>query len=208
MRVLLAEDQPAARLGARLLLQEAGRAEVVGESEKAEEVVHRAKELRPDLVVLALELEDQTGALAACRELKSLPSPPRVLVYAAGNSEEDVAAAGLAGADSYLHKGPGCGGRLHEVARRTCDGHRDWLLGPAPEDPRAGLRAVIEGSGLTDREREVLALVIGRRTNEEISDELHLSLNTVKTHTKRIWGKLPFKNRRELLDGTGSPTEG
>lgn len=201
MRILLADAYPAARLGSRVLLQEMDDTMVVGECEKTEDAIPCTEKLDPDLVVLDLGLEGGLSPLEVCRGLKSLPYPPRVLIYTGGNSREEVAAASLAGADGYLYKGPGCGQKLPEVARRVCEGQRDWLLGPSRGESSADLKAIIDGADLTRREQEVLTLVMERFTNPEIAGKLHLSQNTVKTHVARSLRKLGFKNRRELLNG-------
>ncbi|BBL79450.1 DNA-binding response regulator [Rubrobacter xylanophilus] len=198
MRVLLGGSYPAGRLGARIMLEQTEEIEVVAEIQSAEEILSRIEELRPDLVILDFDLEGEASALEACREVKSLPCPPRVLVYAACSSQRTIIAADLVGADGYLHKGLGCGERLPEVAVRIHEGQRDWILGPIQENGPEGLRAKIEGAGLTDREREVLSLLMEGRTNREISHKLCLSLNTVKTHVKKVLRKLGVESRREL----------
>jgi len=207
MKVLLIDGQSTTRLGIRVLLERTGRAEVVGEATNADGVRYLADELCPDLVVLDLDLGGRTPALQACRELKSLPRPPRVLVCTARNSREDVAAACLAGADSYLHKGVESD-KLVEAINGTSLGQRVWLLGPTEEGVEVRLRALINSTRLTAKEREVLSLVVDHRTNREIAGELHLSRNTVKTHLRNIWRKLGVRSRRELLFGTGPSSEG
>ena len=203
MRVLLVDEQPTTRLGLRVLLGGAGNAEIAGECRSAEEAMRMNEKTRPDLVILDLGMGGKRHALEACKELKALPRPPRVLVYTARNSREDIAAASLAGADSYLHKGIECG-KLPEVASKTHVGERIWLLGPAEEGAPAQLRAIIEGADLTPKESEVLALMVDRCANREIAEKLCLSGNTVKTHVRSILRKLGFGSRKELLEA-GSP---
>lgn len=197
MKVLLVDPCPATLVGVRTLLESCSDMEVVGEAQSAEEVVDKARYLCPDLVVLDSELDETTDALGICRELKTLPLPPRVLLYAAHSSQRGMVAASLAGADSYLYKGLD-GNRLTEAASETCSGNRVLLPGPV-EDEGDDLEAITEGAQeLTNRESEILALLVGRRTNPEIASELCVSLDTVKTHVKRIFLKLRVRDRREL----------
>ncbi len=200
MKILLVDNHPATRLGARIILQGIDGVETVDEAESAEEALHLAEELCPkDLVIVDAELGEGTSELKACKELKSRRRPPLILVYTAQNSKEDVAAASLAGADGYLHKGA----RREEIAEtvnKTLDGERAWLLGPTEGSARTRLEAMINGAALTPRENEILTLVLARRTNREIMVELSLSLNTVKTHVRNVLKKLGFGSRQELFE--------
>ncbi|MDP8950948.1 MAG: response regulator transcription factor [Actinomycetota bacterium] len=197
MKLLLVEDHPTLRFGLKLLLDSAGDFEVVGEAENSVDAVRLAQELRPDLVILDLRLGEGSG-IEACREIKALPEPPRVLVFTAHASAEDVAGAVLAGADSYLHKGAQ-GAELLEAAERTHAGGRVWLM-PAGDKEEAEIRLEKNSlkAWLTPREKEVFALILKRRTNAEIAEELYISLYTVKNHVSSILRKLGLKSRREL----------
>jgi DNA-binding NarL/FixJ family response regulator len=175
LRILLVDDHPTVRLGLKHLLESAGN-EVVGEAGNATDAVRLAGELRPDVVLLDLRLGDDSG-IEVCREMKAMPGAPRVLVFTAHTGVEDVAAATLAGADGYLHKGT-VAEELLDAVERTHAGRRIWLLPTA--------------------EKEVFALVLKRRTNAEIAGELYISLYTVKNHVSSILRKLGLKSRREI----------
>jgi len=196
LRVLLVDDHPTVRFGLRHLLASAGDAEVVGEADNAVDAVRFAQDLRPDLVLLDLRLGEDSG-IEACREIKTLPDPPRVLVFTAHASVEDVAGATLAGADGYLHKGV-AGEDLLAAVRRAYAGGRVWLLPAEKAEATARLKEVSDGARLTPKEREVFALVLKRRTNAEIAEELYISLYTVKNHVSSILRKLGLKSRREI----------
>lgn len=198
MRVLLVDNHPVVRLGIRTLLDAAGDGEGVIETGDAQEAVTITQNLRPDVVILDSELGAGKSGLEACRELKSLPDPPKVLVYTAQNSREDVAAAALAGADAYLHKGMECE-RLLDTINDTSNGERTWLLG-AEDHIHTRLKANIDDSDLTPKEVEILALLLEHRDNREIADALCLSLNTIKTHVRNILKKLGVKSRKELFE--------
>jgi DNA-binding NarL/FixJ family response regulator len=197
LRILLVDDHPTVRFGLKHLLASADGAEVVGEAENATDAAWLVQDLRPDLVLLDLRLGEDSG-IEVCREIKTLPGAPRVLVFTAHASVEDVAGATLAGADGYLHKGV-AGDKILDAVRRTHAGQRVWLL-PAENEEEAADR-IRETSGeawLTPKEKEVFALVLKRRTNPEIAEELYISLYTVKNHVSSILRKLGLKSRREI----------
>ena len=189
------DDHPTVRLGLKQLLTST--AEVVGEAENAGDAVRLTGDLRPDLVLLDLRLGDDSG-IEVCREIKTLPEAPRVLVFTAHASAEDVAGATLAGADGYLHKGVE-GEQLLAALEQIHSGGRVWLLPAGNEEEAATrLRETSGGAQLTPKEREVFALVLKRRTNPEIAEELYISLYTVKNHVSSILRKLGLKSRREI----------
>jgi DNA-binding NarL/FixJ family response regulator len=197
VRILLVDDHPTVRFGLKHLLASTDWAEVVGEAENATDAVWLVQDLRPDLVLLDLRLGKDSG-IEVCREIKALPGAPRVLVFTAHASVEDIAGATLAGADGYLHKGV-AGDKILDAVRRTHAGQRVWLLPAENEDEAADrIRETSGEARLTPKEKEVFALVLKRRTNPEIADELYISLYTVKNHVSSILRKLGLKSRREI----------
>lgn len=196
MRVLLVDRQPATRLGLRVLLEGMEGVGLVGEAADSGEALRLGEKLRPDLVIVDPDLGDGVGV---CGALKAVERPPRVLVYSDDNSRESVAAASLAGADGFVHKEVDAEA-LPEAIKRTCAGDRVWMLGPVEPRAETALRARIEAAKLTPREKDTLDLLLKRRTNPEIADHLHVSVNTVRTHVKNILRELGMGNRRELLD--------
>ena len=198
MRILLVDDHPTLRFGLQLIFGSVPNMEVVGEAGYPAAAVRLVEDLRPDLVTLDLRLEEGSG-VEACREIKALPEAPRVLVFTAHTSIEDVAAATLAGADSYLHKGV-ANEELVKAAERTHAGERVWLMPAAADEEEAGtrLKENSDKARLTPKEKEVFALVLKRRTNAEIAGELYVSLYTVKNHVSSILRKLGLKSRREI----------
>ena len=196
MRILLVDDHPTVRFGLKHLLESAAGNEVVGEAGNATDAVRLAGELRPDVVLLDLRLGEDSG-IEVCREMKALVQAPRVLVFTAHTGVEDVAAATLAGADGYLHKGV-AGEELLDAVERTYAGGRVWLLSAAEEETASRIEEASGEARLTPKEKEVFALVLKRRTNPEIAGELYISLYTVKNHVSSILRKLGLKSRREI----------
>ena len=197
-KILLVDYCPATRVGLKQFLREGIDAEVVGEASGAEETLRLSDELRPDVVILDMDLGAEMEGLRTCKELKASTHAPWVVLYTMRNSEEDVAAASLAGADGYLHKGTEPE-RVRETVSRASRGERVWLLGSTGTEPRR-LKALVDKAGLTPKQGEVFALLLERRTNEEIAQELNLSRNTVKTHVSNVLKKLGLGSRREILE--------
>lgn len=157
MRVLLVDDHPAMRHGVKYLLEAAEAMEVVGEAETAADAVRLTRELRPDLVLLDLRLEGEDSGVEACREIKAGKDAPLVVLFTAHTGAEEIAAAVLAGADGYLHKGIG-GESLAEALGRVEGGERVWLLTTAGEEARERVERVAGEARLhLQRERGTLA---------------------------------------------------
>ncbi|WP_219413380.1 response regulator [Pseudonocardia nigra] len=197
IRVVLAEDHPIVLVGLHTVVSSQPDLELVGEAATADEVLALTRERRPDVVVLPLRLEGELKGVEICREIKS-SGAAQVLIYTSYNSGEDAAACLLSGADSFVHKGEDPV-RLLETIRATAAGRRVWLLGGETRDESSRVQRLVESSGLTRREQEVLGLVLQRRTNAEIAQELFLGLPTVKTHVSSILRKLGLRSRQELF---------
>lgn len=188
---MIVDNHPATRLGMREILS----GHEVSEAPDAASALSIAGEESLDLVVLDPDLGPENG-LEICREVKTLQDAPKVVVYTARNSREDVAEACLAGADGYLYKGAERE-KLAEIVEKTGEGERNWVLGPDGGD--SNLQKNIEAAELTPKEREILALLLDRSTNREIASRLCLSCNTVKTHVHSILKKLHLHSRQELF---------
>lgn len=197
MRVVIADGHPVMRLGLKGLLL-ATEARVVGETGCGKEALRLVEEVGTDVVVLGLNLVEEMDGVEACRKLKALLFPPRVVVHTAHNLPEDVCSCLFAGADAFLHKSAGCE-RLLDAVRRVVKGERVWLPGDREGEPRSRLLSAPGGVPLTDREREVLVFMLRRCTDADIARALVVSSETVKSHTKSILRKLGLKGRGDLF---------
>jgi two-component system response regulator DevR len=199
MKVLVVEDHPITRLGIRSVLELERDVDSVSEAGTVEEAMTLLSGIEPELVILDLRLGGADLGIDLCREIKARNNPPRVLVYTAYDSPEAISRSLLAGADSYVHKGVEYS-QLSRAVRQTIEGQKVWLLEERQEKTRSALsHSDVEQAHLTTREREVLALLLRRRTNEEISRELFISLQTTKNHVSSILRKLGLRSRRELF---------
>ncbi|MEE4597059.1 response regulator transcription factor [Streptomyces sp. DSM 41524] len=196
IRVLLVDDHQVVRRGLRTFLQVQDDIEVVGEASDGEEGVARAEELRPDVVLMDVKMPGLDG-IEALRTLRDLDNPARVLVVTSFTEKRTVVPALRAGAAGYVYKDVDPEA-LARAIRSVHSGH--VLLQP---EVALALLSQEDGGGqgrggsLTEREREVLALIADGRSNREIARALVLSEKTVKTHVSNILMKLDLADRTQ-----------
>ncbi|WP_309110430.1 response regulator transcription factor [Saccharothrix sp.] len=200
----MADDQVLVRAGFRLLLDTEDGFEVVGEAGDGAEAVRLAHEHHPDVVVMDIRMPGTDG-LAATRQVKAELPDVKVLVLTTFNVDEYVFEALKGGASGFLLKDTDPVELLHAL-RVVAEG--DALLAPSvtrrlveefaarPEHRRPDPAALRE---LTAREREVLVLVAGGLSNEEIADHLVISPATARTHVSRVMTKLGARDRAQLV---------
>ncbi|MFC8428950.1 response regulator [Streptomyces sp. NPDC057253] len=204
IRVLLADDQTLVRAAFAMLVESARDMEVVGEAGSGREAVGAAREVRPDLVVMDIRMPDLDGIeatrlIAADETLAGV----RVLVLTTYDTDENIVEALRAGASGFLVKDTRPA-ELLDAIRTVAAG--EALLSPGPTARlierflRSPSPAVTGGPEcLSEREREVLALVARGLNNTEIGEALGLSPLTAKTHVSRIMGKLGARDRAQLV---------
>ena len=202
IRILLADDHHLFREGLRALLVSASDLEVVGEAADGNEVVAKAAEVRPDVILMDLQLPGLNGVEATRRILASQPNVS-VLVLTMFEDTDTVLAAMRAGARGYLLKDTHEEALLRSV-RAVANG--EALFGPAVAErlikylasatPPAEPSAFPE---LTDREIEVLALLAQGLTNQAVADRMGISLKTARNHVSNILGRLQVADRTEAV---------
>lgn len=199
IRVLLVDDHEVVRLGLRSVLEVEADLEIVGEADTATRAVIAAGRLRPDLVLLDVVLPDRSG-IEACREMRAEDPAVRVLMLTSFGDETAVLASLMAGASGYLLKNAP---RAELLAAIRSVAAGATLLDPAVatlvQKRLSGLAAPATQarSGLSEREREVLALVAQGRTNREIAEQLVISEKTARNHVSNILDKLGLSRRSE-----------
>jgi DNA-binding NarL/FixJ family response regulator len=206
IKVLLADDQVLVRSGFRLLLDAEEDLTVVGEAATGAAAVERARATRPDVVLMDIRMPEldgiaATGQIAKTRGLEQT----RVLILTTYDTDEYVFEALQAGASGFLLKDAGPAELLHAI--------RVVAAGEALLAPRITRRLIAQFTAqrvatrtaadrlavLTQREREVLALVGEGLSNDEIGATLFLSPATARTHVSRAMTKLSARDRAQLV---------
>ena len=206
VRVLVVDDQELVRSGFRSLLESDPQVHVVGEAGDGVEAVEQATRLRPDVVLMDVRMPRRDGIEATGRLLRAVPdgvAPPRVLMLTTFDVEEYVVDALRAGASGFLLKDATRDELLHAVHVVAAG---DALLAPSAtrrlidrviEQPRASPGPEYEQ--LTERERQVLAMLATGASNAEIAQQLHLGEATIKTHVGHVLMKLGVRDRVQAV---------
>ena len=203
VRVLLVDDDQLMRAGLRAVLSSDAGIAVVGEAATGRAAVARVAALRPDLVLMDVRMPDLDG-IAATREVLATSPDVKVVILTTFEQDDYIFGALSAGASGFLLKRTSPEellAAIHTVAAG------DSLLSPSvtrielerlarPPAPRVAGSAVAD---LTPREREVLGLVARGLSNGEIAAALVIEESTVKTHVKRILGKLGLRDRIQAV---------
>ena len=205
IRVVLADDQALVRAGFRSLLDAQADVEVVGEASTGDEAVRLASELVPDVVLMDIRMPGMDG-LAATRAIADDErlADVRIVVLTTFGLDEYVFEAIRSGASGFLVKDTEPD-ELVQAVRVVAAG--DALLSPSVTKQlllefasRAKEPVVAAGlEELTDREREIVALVGEGLSNQEIAERLFVSPATAKTHVSRAMGKLGARDRAQLV---------
>jgi len=200
LTVLLVDDHAMFRAGIKALLEAEGRITVVGEASTGDEAVDRARELRPDVVVMDLSMPGSNG-LAATRRIVALGLDTKVLVLTVHAEEEYLVPVVDAGASGYLSK-TSADTELLEAIKIVARGQ--VFLPPKATTLllRHYKQADDDGVGLHDlstREQEVMALTAEGFSSREIGKKLFISPKTVDTYRSRIMDKLGLNHRSELV---------
>jgi DNA-binding NarL/FixJ family response regulator len=204
IRVLLADDQALFREGLETLLSIHKDIQVVGQAVNGQEAVDIALKLRPDVILMDMQMPILNG-IGATRRLKQSQPDCRVIMLTTFNDNETIFDALRAGAVGYLLKDVGSA-QLAESIRAT-------VRGESILDPSVAAKVVQEFSRvsslvgatssevlpepLSEREIELLSLIASGRSNKEIGETLFITEGTVKNHITHILGKLGVRDRTQ-----------
>ena len=203
IRVFLCDDHALLRSGLKALLAGEPGLEVVGEAGDGDEAVERVSALRPDVALVDITMPGMNG-IDAARQLHRRAPDVKVLMLTMHDDPEYLFQALEAGAAGYVLKRAADAELVEAIQRVTRD---EAFLAPAAaravvadylgRRDRGELPVVVET--LTAREEEILGLLADGYTNQEIADELIISVKTVETHRSHILGKLGLRKRAELV---------
>jgi len=201
IRLLIVEDDVATRIGLRAIFGTEPDIDIVGESADGETAYELAKQLEPDVVLMDVQLPGVDGIETTARiTAQGQPeSAPRVIVLTTFERDEYIYRSLRAGASGFLLK--------RARAEDLVDSVRQVAAGSALPMPELNLSLIeayasAQRTGvelLTDRESEVLVQIARGKSNHEIAVELSISLDTVKSHVKRIFSKLAVRDRAQAV---------
>jgi DNA-binding NarL/FixJ family response regulator len=198
IRLVVVDDHALFRSGLISLLGEMSEFKVIGEAGNGQEALELIRRTRPEVVLMDVNMPVM-GGVEAVRALKKA-EPCRILMLTISKSDDDLFGAIAAGADGYLLKSAS-----PEELRKAILQVTEGMSVLSPDVTRQVLRAVnafqshMPDIGLSSREMEVLECLAQGKTTAQISSELFISDNTVKTHVRHILEKLEASNRAEAV---------
>jgi DNA-binding NarL/FixJ family response regulator len=191
IRLLIADDHPVVRDGLRAMLATQPDMELVGEAATGTQAVAQARALRPDVVLMDLQMPDLDGP-GAIATLREQAPEVRVLVLTTYGTDADITRAVDAGATGYLLK-DAPREQLFGAIRAAAKG--ESVLSPSVATRVLGRMRAPAEEALSPRELEILQAVARGLSNKQIGRRLYVSEATVKTHLLRIFGKLGVDDR-------------
>lgn len=194
-RVLIADDHSVVTDGLTLGLERQGDFDVLGSTRTGLETLQKVRELRPDILLLDLNMPDMDG-FHVLSELGRTDYRPAVLVLTSYHNPDYLVRAMALGADGYFSKDANLR-TLVDALRRVAKGEK--AIDPSiPADQKDNLQETqAQGDSLTVQERRILRLLADGMRNDEISEELSISGNTLKTHLRHIYRKLNVDDRTQ-----------
>jgi two-component system, NarL family, response regulator LiaR len=206
--ILLAEDHEITRIGLKILLEQIPGMSVIGEAGDGLSAVQKVSELSPNVVLMDIGLPGMDG-IEATRVIKEQSAGTKVLVVTSHEEESTVFASFGAGADGYCSK-DAPKERLAAAIKTVVDG-RVWMdpriaslvlttfrrVSSGPQTDSGSQVPAVREPVLSEREMDVLRLVVEGMSNQEISERLAISPETVKTHMKHILDKLAVSDRTQ-----------
>jgi DNA-binding NarL/FixJ family response regulator len=197
IRVMIVDDDVPTRVGLRTILSSASDIEVIGEAASGDEAVASVTRLHPDVVVMDIRLPGMDG-IAATREItRAGDVAPKVMVLSTFDFDEYAFQSARAGASAFVLKRAQAEELIASVRAVAQGLPVPAAGGRSVGEPTSGERLSFTPP-LTPRERDVLHMVALGFTNAEIGRQLHLSIDTIKSHLKHIYAKCGVPDRARL----------
>lgn len=192
IRVLVVDDHFATRLGLSVPINQEPDMSVIAEAGTAAEAIEKFRELRPDVTLMDYDLPDQSGVEAVAAIRAEFPDA-RIMILTIFDGEEDIFRAVTAGARGYLTKSCQCADVLRGI--------RDLAGGGThfPPEVVAKVRAREKRKSLSDRELEILRLLVRGHSTKEIVSMMNLSMGTIRLHISLILEKLGAYDRTNAV---------
>ncbi|WP_195780744.1 response regulator [Priestia megaterium] len=197
INVLLVDDHEMVRIGVGAYLSAQTDIHVIAEAANGQQAVELGLQLRPDIILMDLVMEEMDGIEATKQLIKQWPEA-KVIIVTSFLDDEKVYPALEAGATSYLLK-TSKAGEIAAAIRRTYEGQsvlEPEVTGKMMSKMR---KPSLPHEELTAREMEILLLMTQGKTNQEIADELFIALKTVKTHVSNLLSKLDVQDRTQAV---------
>lgn len=197
IKVLFVDDHEMVRIGVSSFLSTQPDIEVIAEAENGKKAVKLALELRPDIILMDLVMDEMDGIEATRRIMDEWPQA-KILIVTSFIDDEKVYPALEAGATSYILK--------TSKASVIANAIRDTYKGESVFEPEVTNKVlskmrkkpeILLHDSLTTREMEILLLIAQGKTNQEIADELFIALKTTKVHVSNILSKLEIHDRTQ-----------
>ena len=193
IRIMIVDDHEVVRIGMHTAFEAEPDLTVVGEASNGAEALAKMPVLDPQVILMDVRMEKMNG-IEACREIKSRYPDVYILMITSYTDDDAMISSILAGASGYLLKHVSRAGLLQAI-RQVASG--DSLIDSNTAKQAMERLTQLPGSELTEREREVLALVARGYTNKQIADSLFVTEKTARNHVSHILDKLGLSRRSE-----------
>jgi two-component system NarL family response regulator len=191
--ILVADDHPIIRIGLKDLIEDTPWLTLVGQACDGRQAISEYFRLRPQVLLLDLNMPEQSG-LQVIAEIRRVDPSARIIILTSYDDEEDIYQGLAAGAKAYLLKDAPCV-LLLECIRVVAEGRKF-----VPSDVAAKLAGRFDSNQLSSREHEILQLVAIGKSNKRIARELGITEGTAKFHLNNIFGKLSAHSRTEAVN--------
>ena len=194
VRIMIVDDHEVVRIGMRAVIEPEPDLIVVGEASNGAEALAKVGVLDPQVILMDVRMEKMSG-IEACREIKSQHPAIAILMLTSYTDDDAILSSVLAGASGYLLKNE----RRAELLRaiRLVASGQSLLDATMAKQAMERMTQQAPGSELTEREREVLALIARGYTNKQIADALYVTEKTARNHVSHILDKLGLSRRSE-----------